>query len=76
LAASTVLRASSLVVLRDRLIEIYKSNQPDMISIILETVELSDFEATTRTSRIQNQRQDGRRPGPHPPRLVQHQSSC
>jgi cell wall-associated NlpC family hydrolase len=45
----------SLVVLRDRLIEIYKSNQPDMISIILEQSSWSDVEATSAyLDRIQN----------------------
>jgi cell wall-associated NlpC family hydrolase len=45
----------SLVVLRDRLVEIYKSNQPDMISIILEQSSWSDVEATSEyLDRIQN----------------------
>ncbi|MDX6615774.1 MAG: hypothetical protein QOD60_865, partial [Solirubrobacterales bacterium] len=45
----------SLIVLRDRLIEIYKSNQPDMISIILEQSSWSDVEATSEyLDRIQN----------------------
>jgi uncharacterized coiled-coil DUF342 family protein len=45
----------SLVVLRDRLIEIYKSNQPDMISIILNQASWSDVEATSEyLDRIQH----------------------
>jgi cell wall-associated NlpC family hydrolase len=44
----------ALVVLRDRLVEIYKSDQPDMISIILEQTNWSDVEATSEyLSRIQ-----------------------
>jgi cell wall-associated NlpC family hydrolase len=37
----------ALVVLRDRLVEIYKSDQPDMISIILEQTSWSDVEAAS-----------------------------
>lgn len=45
----------ALVVLRDRLVEIYKSNQPDMISILLEESSWSDVEATGEyLSRIQH----------------------
>jgi len=45
----------ALLVLRDRLVEIYKSNQPDMISIILEQSSWSDVEATGEyLDRIEN----------------------
>ena len=45
----------ALNVLRDRLVEIYKSNQPDMISILLDQSDWSDVEATgAYLDRIQN----------------------
>ena len=45
----------ALVVLRERLVEIYKSEDPDMLTIVLESASWSDVEAETEyLSRIQD----------------------
>ncbi len=45
----------AMVVLRDRLVEIYKSDQPDMVSILLNQSSISDIESSTEyLDRIQH----------------------